>query len=92
MVQLSHKILYLFINFFCDFLIDLYLTGLFYFIFIYYFFFRKSVNLTLRRTRKFIPPTVVRGGGRWMEPLPGVFDMLQYFETILPLVESFWSS
>ena len=24
----------------------------------------------------------------WMEPLPGVFDMLQYFETILPLVES----
>ena len=23
-----------------------------------------------------------------MEPLPGVFDMLQYFETILPLVES----
>ena len=90
MVQLSHKILYLFINFFCDFLIDLYLTGLFYFIFIYYFFFRKSVNLTLRRTRKFIPPTVVRGGGgRWMEPLPGVFVMLQYFETFLPLVESF---
>ena len=28
------------------------------------------------------------GGGGWMEPLPGVFDMLQYFETILPLVES----
>ena len=27
-----------------------------------------------------------------MEPLPGVFDMLQYFETILPLVESLWSS
>ena len=23
-------------------------------------------------------PTVVQGG--WMEPLPGVFDMLQYFE------------
>ena len=23
-----------------------------------------------------------------MDPLPGVFDMLQYFETILPLVES----
>ena len=23
-----------------------------------------------------------------MEPLLGVFDMLQYFETILPLVES----
>ena len=34
-------------------------------------------------------PTEVRGGGWvWMEPLPGVFDMLQYFETILPLVES----
>ena len=29
-------------------------------------------------------PTVVqgRGGGGWMEPLPRVFDMLQYFETI----------
>ena len=27
-----------------------------------------------------------------MEPLPGVFDTLKYFETILPLVESFWSS
>ena len=27
-----------------------------------------------------------------MEPLPGVFDMLQYFEMILPLVESLWSS
>ena len=35
-------------------------------------------------------PTVVQGGG--MEPLPGVFDMLQYFETTLPLVESPWSS
>ena len=23
-----------------------------------------------------------------MEPLPGVFDILQYFGTILPLVES----
>ena len=28
------------------------------------------------------------GGGGWMEPLPGVFDMFQYFETILSLVES----
>ena len=27
------------------------------------------------------------GGGLWME-LPRFFDMLQYFETILPLVES----
>ena len=36
-------------------------------------------------------PTVVQEegeGGWWMEPLPGVFDMLQYFETTLPLVES----
>ena len=48
--------------------------------------------LTLGRTCKFIPPPWYRGGGEggrgWMEPLPGVFDMLQYFETILPLVES----
>ena len=30
-----------------------------------------------------------RGGGGWlMEPLPRVFNMLQSFETILPLVES----
>ena len=27
-------------------------------------------------------PTVVHGG--WMETLPGVFDLLQYLETILP--------
>ena len=35
-------------------------------------------------------PSVVQGsgGGEWMEPLPGVFDVLQYFETILPLVEN----
>ena len=37
-------------------------------------------------------PTVVQGGGggggSWMVPLSRVFDMLQYFETILPLVES----
>ena len=38
-------------------------------------------------------PTVVQeGGGGWMEPLPGVFDTLQYFETFLPLVKSLWSS
>ena len=40
--------------------------------------------------------TVVQGGegGSWgsMESFPGVFDMLQYFETILPLVKSLWSS
>ena len=37
-------------------------------------------------------PTVVQREGGWMEPLPGVFDMLQYFETILLLLESLWSS
>ena len=51
--------------------------------------------LTLGRTAKFIPPPWYKGrggGGVWMEPLPVVFDMLRYFETILPLVESLWSS
>ena len=45
-------------------------------------------------TRKFIPLVWYKGGGEgeWMEPLSGVFDMLQYFETILPLVENLWSS
>ena len=38
--------------------------------------------LTLARTHKFIPPHTRRGGA--VEPLPGVFDMLQYFVTILP--------
>ena len=36
-------------------------------------------------------PTVVQeggGGGGGLEPLRGVFDLMQYFETILPLVES----
>lgn len=43
--------------------------------------------LTLRRTSKFIPSPWYKGGG-WMEPLHGIFDMLKYFETIVPLVES----
>ena len=38
-------------------------------------------------------PTVVKGGvgggGSWMEPLPKVFYMLQYFETILPSWKAF---
>ena len=38
--------------------------------------------LTLGRT------TIVQGGGG----VPRIFDMLQYFETILPSVESLWSS
>ena len=35
-------------------------------------------------------PTVVQGGVN--ETSPRVFDMLQYFKTIVPSVESFWSS
>ena len=56
--------------------------------------------LTLGRTCKFIPPPWNKGvggggggggwgwAGFWMEARPGVFDMLQYYEAILPLVES----
>ena len=47
--------------------------------------------LTLGRTRKFIPPPWYKEWGL-MEPLLRVFDMLQYFETILRSVESLWSS
>ena len=46
----------------------------------------QETSLTLGRTRKFIPPPWYKGGG--MEPLPAVFDILQYFETILTSVES----
>ena len=48
-------------------------------------------NLTLGRARKFIPPPWYKGGGGGWNP-PKVFDILQYFETILPSVESLWSS
>ena len=52
----------------------------------------QHYNLTIRRTCKFIPPTMVHGGG-WCPPSPPwVFDMLQYFEMILPSLESLWSS
>ena len=52
---------------------------------------KKHDRLTGLRTRKFIlPPWNKRGG--FMQPLPSVFDMLQYLETILPSVESLWSS
>ena len=38
-------------------------------------------DLTLRRTRKFIPPPWYKVGvGARMEPLRRVFDMLQYFD------------
>ena len=33
-------------------------------------------------------PTVVQGGRKLIEPLLRIFDMLQGFETILPLEES----
>ena len=46
------------------------------------------VILSLGRTSKFILPLWYKGGRGWMEPLPGVFDMLQYFEKILPLVQN----
>ena len=42
--------------------------------------------LSSGRTGKFILPLWYKGGRGWMEPLPGVFDMLQYFKTILPFV------
>ena len=49
-----------------------------------------SYVLTLGRTRKVIPATVVQreGGGGLMEPLPSVNDMLLYLENILSLLES----
>ena len=43
------------------------------------------MNLNARTPSKFYTPPWYRGGGGggWMEPLPGVFDMLQHIETIL---------
>ena len=47
------------------------------------------MNLNPRTNKQIHTPTVVQEGGRGlMEPLPGVFNMLQHIETILPLVES----
>ena len=37
-------------------------------------------------------PTVVQGGRGCGTPVPRVFGMLQYFETIFLPVESLWSS
>ena len=53
---------------------------------IYFTLFFYKCDLTHGRTRKFIPPPWEKGG--WMKPLPGVFHILPYFETILQLVES----
>ena len=51
-----------------------------------------TANVTLRRTHKSIPPPwckgVAGGGELLMEPSLRVSDMLLYFETIWPLVES----
>ena len=43
-------------------------------------------HLTLGRTRNIIPPTMVQEEDRWN--LSRVFDMLQYFEAILPSLEN----
>ena len=59
------------------------------------YFILLSPYLLLLNPRTYTPihtPTVAQEGGGWMEPLPGVFNILQYFETILPLVENLWSS
>ena len=54
---------------------------------------KSTVHLTLGRTRKVIPPPWYKGGGGGvMEPPSWVFDMLQYFETILRSLESLWYS
>ena len=53
------------------------------------YFFHKARPFNPRTYTQIHSPTVVQGVGEgWMEPLPGVFDMLQYFVTILPLMES----
>ena len=53
----------------------------------------RSLSLELYpNPRTYTPihtPTVVHWRGRgWIEPHPGVFDMVQYLEMISPLVES----
>ena len=49
---------------------------------------RSWFVLTLGRARQFIPPPCMAQGGGVDEHLPRVFDMLQYFKTILPSLES----
>ena len=46
-----------------------------------------SLYLTPRRTRKVIPPPWHGVGGGGLDGPPGVFDILQYFETNLPSVK-----
>ena len=50
---------------------------------------RKSNLINPRTYKQIHTPTVVQGGGGGVDGTPpGVFDMLQYFETILPPVEN----
>ena len=53
-----------------------------------YFEWRDTENQQLRFYPHRVSVCVWEGGGRLMEPLPRVFEVLQYSETILPLVES----
>ena len=49
----------------------------------------EEMDLNPRTNKQIHTPTVVQGaGGGLMEPLPGVFNMLQDIETILLFVES----
>ena len=51
----------------------------------------QTISINLRTYKQIHTPTVVKRGGGGVNgtsPSAGVFDMLQYFETILPLVES----
>ena len=59
------------------------------FISLFLVLFLQANDLTLGCTRKFIPLPGYKGqGGCGWNPSPEFSDMLQYFETILPLVES----
>ena len=46
----------------------------------------RFIHVNPRTYMQIHTPTVVQGG--WMDPRLRVFDMLQYFETILPSEES----
>ena len=61
--------------------VNVYVTILFYHSF-QRFYLNPRTNTQIHTT------TVAQEGGGWMESLSRVFDMLQYLETILPLVES----
>ena len=50
---------------------------------------KRFIHVNPRTYMQINTPTVAQGG--WMDP-PRVFDMLQYFETILPSEQSLWTS